>query len=170
MIAREVLLLLPGLRARRAFNLLELMICLSILATGIILSIGIFSALLKNSVKSGDRTTGAMQAESALTTEIHTILASTGLKNNFFNNDAPPNPPINGTVLLAGTIFTYRIEHQVLKDAILGTPIGNGLANNKVAKTDVTVWWWTDDPTHARAGMGYQTARLTRFLNYNGTN
>ena len=165
-------MLLPVRHRLRGFNLLELMICISILATGIILSIGIFSALLKNSVKSGDRTTGAMEAESALTNEIHTILGSTGLKNNFFTNDAPPGPPINGTVLLSGTVYTYRINHQVLKDAVLGTPIGSGgsLTNNKVAKTDVTVWWWTDDPTHTRAGMGYQTARLTRFVNYNGTN
>ncbi|MEW6280963.1 MAG: hypothetical protein AB1758_20285 [Candidatus Eremiobacterota bacterium] len=158
-------------RARQAFSLAELMVSVGIVAVGILMVIGIFIGLLHQSQRSADRSAGTVVASSMLNQEIYQILNNTHptvTKADFFDLDSPPEPPLQGTVNLNGTVFTYTVRYQTVDDNT-GSPLGDGLNNARVKRTDVTVWWWTDTADTARKGYGYLRTQLTRLVNEGDT-
>ena len=166
-------MILPRARARsspaRGFNLLELLIAIGIITIGILTALLAFIGMLSSPSKAGNKAAGALLATSLLTEQIYGVMSNSVSKANFFAADSPPAAPLQGTVNLNGTIFTYSIAHQTLRNPATGTPLGAALPENRTKKAEITVWWWTNLPNDTRAGYGYLRTRMSRFINESGS-
>ena len=117
---------------KEGFSLIELMLAVSIIATSLLLFIGVFFAMFKSSQKGVDLTAGTVVAESVLAQYLYDRQEmSGGLPLNLVDN---VGSPITGTTTLNKTIFTYEITCQ-------DTGTGN------LKKIDVVVWWWQNTDT-----------------------
>lgn len=124
--------------------------------------------LIRGTEKQSNLAAGSVLAEEVMTERLQVIFdnAEPGLsKNDFFDNNSPPDSPLEGTVALGQTTFTYRMNYQTVNNTG-GNPVGGSAANtNRLKRVDITVWWWTDDPDNPRAGQGYLRTSATRFVN-----
>ncbi len=156
-------------RAGIGFTMVELLVCVALIGSGILFTLALFTGLIRSSQKSADRATGALMANTILTREINQILAGTHptiTTASFFSNDSPPQPPIQGTVVVNNTIYTYEIGYQTMTDSG-GTPMGttSGLTTNRTKRVNITVWWWVQNANEQREGYGYLRTHLTRLVN-----
>lgn len=153
----------------KGFSLAELMVSVGLISTAILLAIGVFTALLRSTQKSADRSSGAVVAGSVLNDEIYSIFSGTHptmTKNAFFTNNSPPGGPLLGTVNLNGTLFSYQIYHTTLQDVSGGGgTIGDVMAANRLKRADITVWWWTPQAENQRSGYGYLRTGLSKLIN-----
>lgn len=154
---------------RRGFTLAELILSAGLITLAILMAVGIFTALLRSSQKSADRSSGSVVAGSVLQEEIYSIFDGTHpttTKNAFFGTDSPPGAPLLGTVTLNNTVFTYRIYHTTLQDVSGGGgSVGDLMGNNRVKRANITVWWWTSGSTQQRTGYGFLRSSLTKLIN-----
>jgi len=150
------------------FSLAEIMIALGMLAGLTLVVFALFLQLVRGAEKQENLAAGAVLAQEVLTERLQTIFdnAEPGLsKEDFFSQDSPPLAPLEGTVALGTTTFTYRINHKTLSDSS-GTPIGGDpVNNNRLKRVDITVWWWNDDPNESRFGQGFLRTEASRFIN-----
>ncbi|MEW6282438.1 MAG: type II secretion system protein [Candidatus Eremiobacterota bacterium] len=151
-------------RARHGgFSLLELLIAFSIIATALLLIIGVFTTILRGSQKTVDLTAGTILAESILDERIYYILNTAPAvdKDNFLNGLA--SPLLGSGSYMNDTVFSY---------AIYTTPVtfpGMGLGN-RLVKADIIVWWWkpsgsATESAKATQGYGYLRSELSRLVN-----
>ena len=85
------------------------MVSIGILATSLLLVVGIFMTVTRASQKSLDLTAGTIIAESVLTRELYSIMGDTDTRKSFFDASDPRVPYSEGTERLNQTVFTYRI-------------------------------------------------------------
>lgn len=139
----------------KGFSLIELMLAVSIIATALLLFIGVFLAMFKSSQKGVDLTAGTVVAESVLSQYLYDRQEmSGGLPVNLIDN---VGSPVTGTATLNKTIFTYEITCQ---------DVGTG----NLKKIDVIVWWWQDAGPRKEYKSGYgklnvSISRLVYSLN-----
>ncbi|MCD4784384.1 MAG: type II secretion system GspH family protein [Candidatus Eremiobacteraeota bacterium] len=135
----------------KGFSLVELMIAVSIIATALLLFIGVFFSMFKSSQKGVDLTAGIVVAESALSEYLYDRQEmSGGLSTNLVDN---VGSPITGTTTLNKTIFTYEITCQ---------DVGTG----NLKKIDVVVWWWQDTALKKefKSGYGKLNVSISRLI------
>ncbi|MBI3929166.1 MAG: hypothetical protein HY319_26715 [Armatimonadetes bacterium] len=155
--------------AVRGLTLAELVVSIFLVATALLLVIGVFLTVLRGVEKSADLTAGATVAESMLNFEIYRVLSDTSpflTRNQFLTQDSPPIGPIEASFSLNNTVFTYRIYHQTVEDSA-GAVLGAGAAENRLKKVDIIVWWFTDNPGTQRQGHGFLRTGLTRMVHQN---
>ena len=145
-----------------AFSLLELMISMMILAVAILLTLGVFMSGVKGVQKGQDLSAGALVARSVLMEEILKIQTGTGAMSSatFFTQDTPT---ISGQRKVGSTTFDYEIRHSLIND-VGGTPIGDGLPQNRVKKVDILVTW-TDNPGDSSVGQGLLKVGYSKLIN-----
>lgn len=128
----------------RGFSLVELMIAIGILATAIILIMGVFLMGLDASQKGADLTAG-------------TVVARFILDEYIYGMDFAGMPsPATGSTLPAGT-GTYALNNTNYSYSIDVTAVDHDLK-----KLDVSVWWWGSSPgSSTRAGQGQLKTNLS---------
>lgn len=142
-----------GVRRLRAygFSLIELMLSISIVATSLILFIGIFMTMFAASEKGVDLTAGTVVASSQLTKALYEYQETYGLENLPTDGSEIKNE----SVTLNKTTFFYRIT-------------SSGVGTPDLRKVDVEVWWWQnpDDKfaTETRTGYGKLYVKLSRLV------
>ncbi len=142
------------------------MVALGMLAALLLLMTGLFLTILRGGQKSSDTTSGVIVAEQITLDRLHKVFHDEDealTKHEFFESDATP---LEGTVQLNQTTFTYRITHTTVNEPG-GAPLGGAeAASNRVKKVDTVVWWWSEDaaPT-ARVGYGNLSVNTTRLVN-----
>lgn len=162
---------MPLCRPRAAFSLMELLVAFSIIATALLLIIGIFTNVIEASQKTVDLTAGTIQAEYLMDAEIYAIMNDTARRDYFFDNPAPMS---GGTAYAMGTANTLNqtIFSYVLYSEQVGAPFN--VPGNRLMKVDVIVWWWNPGAagefTKARQGYGYLRTQLTRLVNERSKN
>ncbi|MCE1248390.1 MAG: type II secretion system GspH family protein [Firmicutes bacterium] len=135
----------------KGFSLIELVLAVSIVATALILFIGIFFAMFRASQKGVDLTAGTVVAESVLNQYLYDQQEKTGgLPVNLTDNSGSP---YTGTTSLNKTIFTYEITCQ-------------DTDSTDLKRLDVQVWWWQSDATRQdnKEGYGKLHVKLTRMV------
>lgn len=157
---------MPERRSRAAFSLMELLVAFAIIATALLLIIGIFTNVIESSQKTVDLTSGTMIAEYLMDAEVYQIMNNPARRTNFFNNPAPMS---GATAYAMGTAATLNqtVFSYVIYSEQIGAPFNvNG---NRLMKIDVIVWWWrpgaAGEFTKARQGYGYLRTQLTRLVN-----
>lgn len=156
-------------RGARAFTLAEVLLSLALMTIVIVTVAALFISMYRTQEKSARSSTGVRVAETVINSKLHSIFSGLepGLtKAQFFTNDAPPQPPIDGKVDLSGTEYLYRMEYETVVQPA-GTTLGSGLAENRLKVVQVTCWWWSPDATTNRAGYGKQTVTMRRMVNEN---
>lgn len=153
------------------FSLIELMVSVGIMATTLLLVLGIFTNVMRASRKAVDLTAGTIVAESVLTKELYRVMADEGAKARFFDeaNNYDTNELVAGTEHLNDAVFTYRVYAS---NVSLGSTMATG---NRVKKLDVVVWWWNSDEkgedttihSQTREGFGFLRTEMTRLVNEN---
>ena len=124
--------------------------------------------LLKGSEKQSHLSAGTILAEEILTERLERIFANLepGMtKEDFFALNSPPADPLLGTKVLGNTTYNYRIEHQTLVTGAGSLLGGDPAQRNRLKKIDISVWWWVNDDTQSRSGMGRLKAESSRFIN-----
>jgi hypothetical protein len=156
-------------RTTRAFTLAELLLSLALMTIVIVTVASLFISMYRTQEKSARSSTGVRVAETVINAKLHSIFSGLepGLsKAQFFANDAPPQPVLSGSLVLSGTEYLYRLEHETVVQPG-GTTLGSGLAENRLKIVSVTCWWWGADEASTRAGHGKQTVSLRRMVNEN---
>ncbi len=159
-----------GQKRQAAFSLIELLLAFSIIATALLLIIGIFTNVIQSSQKSVDLTAGTILAEYLMDAEMHEILSDKARRDSFFDNDFPMsagNAYAMGTAAtLNQTVFSYVIYNERVEP--FTTP------GNRLKKVDVVVWWWrpggAGEFTVARQGYGYLRTQMSRLVNERSRN
>ena len=140
---------------------MELLVAIGILATCLVMVVGVFLTVTRASQKSLDLTAGTIVAQSILSRELYGIMGSDAARSNFFSGSYATDPFVEGTERLNQAVFTYRIY---------ATPVMIGDMGNRVMQLNAVVWWWNDEgsaPSEGRAGYGYLRSELTRLVNEN---
>lgn len=143
------------------FSLVELMISIGILATSLLLVVGIFMTVTRASQKSLDLTAGTIIAESVLSRELYSIMGDDTTRAGFFAANDPSVPIVQGTERLNQTVFTYLIY----ANTVMGGEVGN-----RVKKVDTVVWWWNEGGSSVagvRPGYGFLRSEVSRLVNEN---
>jgi type II secretory pathway pseudopilin PulG len=138
-------------RTVSGFSLIELVLAVSIVATALLLFIGLFFTMFRASQKGVDLTAGTIVAESVLNQYLYDQQEKTGgLTVNLVDNSGSP---YTGTTSLNKTIFTYEITCQ-------------DTDNTDLKKVDVQVWWWQGDVAKQdnKEGYGKLNVKLTRLV------
>lgn len=142
----------------------ELILSLGIIAMMTVMVAGIYTGMLRSADKNADRSAGAVLAESVVLDRVKQVVTGEedGLdRASFFGTAGPAT--LSGTVLLNHTLYTYEVVYQQVRGAG-GVPVGSEPDENRLMKVDARVWWWTEDPDQARAGMGLMTTTWTRIM------
>ncbi len=137
------------------------MVSVGILATSLVLVVGIFMTVTQASQKSLDLTAGTIVAESILSRELYGIMGDDDSRHTFFARDYQNDPFVRGTERLNQTVFTYLIYATSAMDGEVG---------NRVKKVDAVVWWWNEEgapSSEGRAGYGFLRSEVTRLVNEN---
>lgn len=144
------------------------MISIGILATSLLLVVGIFVTVTKASQKSLDLTAGTVIAESVLNRELYAVMSSDSARNRFFaslesmyDGSAENRYLVKGTERLNQTVFTYVLYANNVITAEEG---------NRVKKVDAVVWWWNEGGTAVagvRPGYGFLRSEVSRLVNEN---
>jgi hypothetical protein len=142
-----------------------MIVAMGILAGVFLVVVALLTSLLRGTQKEADRTAGNILAERVMTERLQEIFADETEKINFFDTESPPEEPLEGTVALNNSVFTYRITHTTLTDPGGNLIGGDAASSNRVKKLDTVVWWWSEDPNEARAGYGYLRTEATRLVN-----
>lgn len=153
----------------QAFSLAELLLSLALLTVALVTVGALFISMYRTQEKASRGSTGVLAAETVLNTKLHAIFhgLEPGLsKTDFFNNDAPPQPSLEGRLLLSGTEYIYKLDYSTVPGPG-GAPLGSTLAENRLKLVSITCWWWTADATATRAGFGKQTYSTQRLVNEN---
>jgi len=140
---------------------MELMVSVGILATALVLVVGIFMSVTQASQKSLDLTAGTIVAESILSRELYEVMGREDSRHAFFARDYQTDPFVRGTERLNQTVFTYLIYATGAMDGEVG---------NRVKKVDAVVWWWTEEgaaSSGGRTGYGFLRSEVTRLVNEN---
>ena len=133
-------------------SLFELVISIGILATSILLVLGIFSGLVNGSQKSVDLTTGSVVAEGLLSQQIYQVMSDNTARNALFSGAGSGSTPEvykAGTYNLNNVIYAYKIYVQ---DVSLGTELhsqatdslnasGASSGSTRLKRMDIIVWW-----------------------------
>lgn len=150
------------MRNSRAFSLLEIIVSLSILLTGVLLMVTLFTRLFSQAQKTEDHTAGALIADSVLSQELYACLATAPIRQVFFDGIASgiydtPGQLTQGVASNAqGTQFNYVIRAVYLSD------VGN-TPNNRSAKVEVSLNW----NGGTRHDAGILRVELARVVNEN---
>lgn len=141
------------------------MLALGMVAACVLLVAATMTTLLRGSEKSVDRSTGAVLADAVITETLAAIYSNPTDKANFFAGTTP----YSGTVILAGTTYTWELTHQTITRTAVagGGDLGDGVPENRVKKVNCVVWWWTADPDQQRDGYGYLRTEVSRLVNEN---
>jgi hypothetical protein len=156
-------------RGAKAFSLAELVLSFALITVVLLTVASLFTAAFRTQGKAGRSSIGQKAAETVLVGKLHAIYKGVhpGLtKANFFAQDAPPNPVLEGSLVLSGTEYVYRMDYQTVVDGA-GDPLGRGLPENRLKLVGVTCWWWSADENQTRAGTGKQSVRIQRLVNEN---
>ncbi len=140
---------------------MELLVSIGILATALLMVVGVFLTVTRASQKSLDLTAGTLVAQSVLSREIYGIMRDENSRRLFFQRDYQADPLVRGTERLNQTVFTYLLY----ANTVMGAEVGN-----RVKKVDAVVWWWNEEATSvpgARAGYGTLRSEVTRLVNEN---
>lgn len=178
------------------FSLIELMISVGIMATTLLLVVGVFTNVMRASRKSVDLTAGTLVAESVMNRELYSIMTGpdkaaffkdgtvpAASSHNLQAGEVKPNELLSGTERLNETVFTYKMYAKALDltDPGAGAAEGSNAKSvsdkNRVVKVDVVVWWWAEgakngeEPANGtdntRQGYGILRTELTRLVNQN---
>lgn len=140
---------------RKGFSLIELMIAVAIMASAIILVVGVFVAGMKATQKSADLTAGVIVGEFALQGYVQGI---------FDKNFDTLIGNISGTYTLNNVIFAYQID-------VTDVDVDNSKAPPvvKMKNLVVTVSWWGGDSNAARGAgdevsFGMLKTSLSRMI------
>lgn len=137
------------------------MISIGILATSLLLVVGIFLTVTRASQKSLDLTAGTVIAESVLTRELYSVMGESSTRQIFFTRNYATDPLVQGTERLNQTVFTYVIYANTVLD---------GDEGNRVKKVDAVVWWWNEGGTAVagvKPGYGFLRSEVSRLVNEN---
>ncbi len=131
-----------GLRsACGGFSFLELMVSICILASSIMLILGLFVHLFNASQKSVDLTAGTVVAESVL-------------QKYLYDTPFPPQNlaiPYSGVVQLNNQAYIYTIYVQDI--------------NSSLKRVDAVVTWWNRTPDRAsKEGYGMLKTEISRLI------
>jgi prepilin-type N-terminal cleavage/methylation domain-containing protein len=152
----------PGECMRQpGFSLIELLVALGILATTLVMVVGVFLTVTRATQKSLDLTAGTVVAQSILSREIYEAMSHDTSRRFFFNKDYSNEPWVRGTERLNQTVFTYLLY----ANTVMNTGVGN-----RVKKVDAVVWWWNEEAASvpgAKAGYGFLRSEVTRLVNEN---
>lgn len=150
------------------FSLAELMVALGMIAAMSLVVFALFLQLVKGAEKQTHLAAGVVLAEELMTERLQVIFndAEPGLtKDDFFSTDSPPNAPLQGTMALGTTTYTYEMNYETVTNTFGDEVGGDPAANNRLKRVDITIWWWTGDPEEARQGYGLLRAGSSRFVN-----
>lgn len=148
--------------------MIELVICLGLLALAVILLTSFFVSLYRSADKSGNTAAGIRVAETVINQQLHDIfkgLHPAITKASFFATDASPG--LTGNLQLDQTEFQYQMDYVTVQANGGGGDLGASLSGNKLKSVVVTCWWWGPTPNAQRAGQGKLSVRLQRLVNEN---
>lgn len=157
---------------RWAFSLAEVIVALGVASGAFLVVAALFTQLLRGNQKEADLAAGALIARAVMTERLQKIFAGLepGLtKEEFFAQNAPPLAPLEGTVTLNRSVFTYRITHQTVSTSGSDPLGGPADRNNRLKKLNVVVWWWADEENATRSGYGDLRVEATRLVNENAS-
>ncbi len=140
---------------------MELLVSIGILATSLVMVVGVFLTVTRASQKSLDLTAGTVVAQSVLSRELYGIMSNEVSRRTFFDRDYQTDPLLRGTERLNQTAFTYLLYANTVM---------NGDVGNRVKKVDVVVWWWNEEAASvpgSTAGYGFLRSEVTRLVNEN---
>ena len=152
------------------FGLAETIIALGILAVVFLIAAALLTSLLRGTQKESDLTAGTILAEQVLTTRVQAIFAGVDpdlTKEQLFASESPPSVPIQGTVRLNQSVYTYEITYASVTSPS-GVAIGSSGPGNRLKKLDIVVWWWNERPEDTRAGYGFLRAETSRLVGETG--
>jgi hypothetical protein len=131
--------------ATRGMSLFELMFSIGVLATSILLVLGIFSNLVNGSQKSVDLTAGSVVADGLLSQQIYQIMSDSGTQTTFFNTSyASATAYKAGTYSLNNVIYAYKIYCQDVKMGTLHSQLTDATSSTgttNLKRLDIVVWW-----------------------------
>lgn len=148
--------------------MVELILCLGILALAVVVLTSFFISLYRSADKSGNTAAGTRVAETVINQQLHDIFKGTHptiTKASFFANDAAPG--LTGQLQLDQTLFQYQMDYVTVQANGGGGDLGASLSGNKLKSVVVTCWWWGGGPAAQRAGQGKLSVRLQRLVNEN---
>jgi len=140
---------------------MELLVAIGILATCLVMVVGVFLTVTRASQKSLDLTAGTIVAQSILSRELYGIMSNQASRKTFFDQDYQTEPLVRGTERLNQTAFTYLLYANTVL---------NGDTGNRVKKVDAVVWWCDEEAASApgtKAGYGFLRSEVTRLVNEN---
>ncbi|HXE72600.1 MAG TPA: hypothetical protein VNO81_08055 [Candidatus Nitrosotenuis sp.] len=157
------------------------MIAVGILATALLLVVGIFVNVSRASQKSIDLTAGTVIAESYIAKELYSILNDETKKEAFFAAGGDPKynsrqtPFASGTARLNQTVFVYNLYASDISPSSSTYSEGN-----RMKMVDCVVWWWQEKGVEDSAeggsgptgslrgsaeGYGFLRADVSRLVN-----
>ncbi len=159
-------MLILAAKKSRGFSLVELMVSMGIIATTLLMIMGVFMTVFKSSQKAVDMTAGTIFAESVMNKELRTIMSDSTLRGRFFTLNYSINPYVEGVERLNNALFTYKMYASDIS-------MPSWRTDNKMKKVDVVVWWWAAGSEHdtvttgrdSRSGYGILRTEVTRIVN-----
>lgn len=144
---------------------MELMVSIGILATAILLIVGVFTFLFSSSQKSRDLTAGAIAAESFLQEWIEGYMSDADTWSGILRDLGKKSGKFTvktSTSSMNHTNFTYSIYSENL-NSLLGT-------DKPLIKLTIVCQWWDNNsalPGVTRQGYGQLSVELSRLI-YDG--
>ncbi len=150
---------------RSGYSLIELLVAISILATAVLLMIGLFVSFLNSSQKSVDLTGGTVVASSLLNQEVYQVTSDNALASTFWTTFYSPGaaPFASGSYPLNSVTYFYNIYCQdVEMPARLTSPTNLSPINLK--RMDIVVWWWNSSGPSTHQGEGRLQVESSRLM------
>jgi prepilin-type N-terminal cleavage/methylation domain-containing protein len=149
---------------RRGFSLMELIISVGIIATAILLVVGIFTFLFKASQKSVDLTAGTVVAESIMQNTVTRFIYDSSFRSSVMQNHSGYNNTEleQGTKSYNGAQFSYSIYATDLSQ------LGSSATNPMLSLSVICRWWDSGGGLagSARSGYGQLAVELNRIVVY----
>lgn len=143
---------------------MEVILGLGIVAVALMALASVAGSATRASQKGMGRSTAVMVAERQLTRHIQLAQndSPAGAKALFWDAEYPyPNIALaTGQEPVGPVNFNYALYANTVRDPG-GVALGGPVANNRLKKVDIVVWWWSE--TGTRQGYGqlqYQTSRV----------
>jgi len=153
-----------------AFTLLELILSVGLVATCLLIVVGIFAAIISSSQKASDFAGGSLVAESELNRNIYDVVNQeppyTGQKSTIFATTSRTllSPPGSYNVTQGRQTYLCNLYVEGVYD-----PGTSPASPNRLVRFDIEVNWTGDAALQTRAGQGRLTTSLSRFANENST-
>lgn len=150
--------------SRRGFNMMELMLALTLIAIAALTLVALSFTSIASRQKAENLTDAILVADEQLSLAVRTVENLPPSDHDSFWEAADGTEYQAGFVTVGastGESGATDYNFQIVSSEV---PSGTS-APNRLRKLDITVWWWSENAGEARAGSGqlhYSASRLVR--------